>query len=186
MRVIAGRARSLPLKTPPGLDTRPTTDRIKETLFNLLNPYLSGSRFLDLFAGSGGIGIEAISRGAQEAVFVEKSKKSAAVIRQNLQFVKMEQEGQLLCMDVFAALRELETAARPCFDVVFMDPPYEKQLEQKVLKALSQSQLISPDTLLVAEASIGTDFSYLESMGYEVEKIKKYKTNVHIFLRKRT
>lgn len=186
MRVIAGRARSLPLKTPPGLDTRPTTDRIKETLFNILNPYLTGCCFLDLFAGSGGIGIEAISRGAREAVFVEKSKKAAAVIRQNLHFAKMEQEGQLLCMDVFAALLQLEAADRPCFDVVFMDPPYEKQFEQKVLKALCDSRLISPDTLLVVEAALGTDFSYLESMGYELEKIKKYKTNVHLFLRKRT
>ena len=84
MRVIAGSRRSIPLKTVPGLATRPTTDRIKETLFNILNPYLPGSRFLDVFAGSGGIGIEALSRGAAFCCFVEQSPAAAACIRENL------------------------------------------------------------------------------------------------------
>ena len=100
MRVIAGKARRLNLKTIPGIDTRPTTDRIKETLFNILQPELLECRFLDLFSGSGGIGIEALSRGASYAVFVEKNPKAAACIRENLAFTKLAEDGKLLNMDV--------------------------------------------------------------------------------------
>ena len=99
MRVIAGKARRLNLKTIPGIDTRPTTDRIKETLFNILQPELLECRFLDLFSGSGGIGIEALSRGASYAVFVEKNPKAAACIRENLAFTKLAEDGKLLNMD---------------------------------------------------------------------------------------
>ena len=88
MRVIAGTARSLPLKTPEGMDTRPTTDRIKETLFNMLQTKIGGSVFVDVFSGSGGIGIEAISRGASKAYFIEYDKKALACIKDNLNFTK--------------------------------------------------------------------------------------------------
>ena len=96
MRVIAGKARRLLLKTIEGQDTRPTTDRIKETLFNILNPDLPGSTFLDLFSGSGGIGIEALSRGAERAVFIEMNPKAAECIRENLQTTKLEEESPLV------------------------------------------------------------------------------------------
>ena len=89
MRVIAGSAKSMPLKTIPGTDTRPTTDRIKETLFNMLQPYLCDCRFLDIFSGSGAIGIEALSRGAYSCVFIEKNKKAAECIRENLKFTRL-------------------------------------------------------------------------------------------------
>ncbi|MCI8280480.1 MAG: 16S rRNA (guanine(966)-N(2))-methyltransferase RsmD [Lachnospiraceae bacterium] len=185
MRIIAGEAKSLPLKTLPGSETRPTTDRIKETLFNMIHPYLTGCRFLDLFAGSGSIGLEALSRGAKEAVFVERNKKAAAVIRENMEFTKLASGGRLYCMDVFAALRELEHQEQEPFDIVFMDPPYHQLLEKQVMEALLTSHLIAEHTLLIAEASRETDFSYLEDLGYELEKIKLYKTNVHTFIRKR-
>ena len=90
MRVIAGSARRLQLKTLDGIDTRPTTDRIKETLFNMIAPYIYDCMFLDLFSGSGGIGIEALSRGAREAVFVEKNPKAMACIKENLKFTRLE------------------------------------------------------------------------------------------------
>ena len=90
MRVIAGKARSLRLKTIEGMDTRPTTDRIKETLFNMLQPYMADCRFLDLFAGSGAIGIEALSRGADCCVFVEQQRKAADCIRDNLKFTRLD------------------------------------------------------------------------------------------------
>ena len=108
MRVIAGSAKSMPLKTIAGMETRPTTDRIKETLFNMLQPHLCESRFLDLFAGSGGIGIEALSRGADYCVFVEKNRKAAAVIRENLRFTKLEERGQIYTGDVVQVLAQLE------------------------------------------------------------------------------
>ena len=96
MRIIAGSARSLPLKTVPGMEVRPTTDRIKETLFNILNPELPGCRFLDLFAGSGQMGLEAVSRGAEAAVFVENSRKAAACIEDNIKFTKFTDRCTLL------------------------------------------------------------------------------------------
>lgn len=183
MRIIAGRARSLPLKTVPGMGTRPTTDRIKETLFNMLQPSLPQAVFLDLFAGSGGIGLEAISRGASRAVFVEQNRKAAACIQENIQFTGFVRESTLLCMDVMSALRQMEQNYR--FDLVFMDPPYNKLLEKQVLEYLKDSRMISEDTLIVAEASLETDFSYLEEYGFELIKMKKYKTNIHAFIQKR-
>ena len=137
MRVIAGKARRLNLKTIPGIDTRPTTDRIKETLFNILQPELLECRFLDLFSGSGGIGIEALSRGASYAVFVEKNPKAAACIRENLAFTKLAEDGKLLNMDVLQALRSLE--GKGVFDIIFMDPPYNNELERQVLEYLKDS-----------------------------------------------
>ena len=108
MRIIAGTARSLPLKALDGKDTRPTTDRIKETLFNILQSGISGCRFLDLFAGSGQIGLEALSRGAEYAVFVENSKKACAVIEDNIRFTKFGDKSRLLAMDALCAVRSLE------------------------------------------------------------------------------
>lgn len=108
MRVIAGSAKRLQLKTIDGLDTRPTTDRIKETLFNMISHEIADSCFLDLFSGSGAIGIEALSRGAKEAVFVEQNRKAMACIRENLTFTKLAKQSVLLEMDVLSALKRLE------------------------------------------------------------------------------
>ena len=107
MRVIAGKARSLRLKTIEGMDTRPTTDRIKETLFNMIQPSIADSRFLDLFAGSGGIGIEALSRGASCCVFVEQQRKAAECIRENLAFTRLKDSATLLVTDAVSAVRKL-------------------------------------------------------------------------------
>lgn len=183
MRVIAGKARRLPLKTLPGLDTRPTTDRIKETLFNILQPEIPFCRFLDLFSGSGGIGIEALSRGADYAVFVDKNPKACTCIKENLAFTKLTKDSKVLCMDALQAIRALDK--EPAFDCVFMDPPYGMELEKQVLAGLLGSSVIHKDTLLIVEADKKTDFSYVEDMGYELVRCKEYKTNKHIFLRKR-
>ena len=183
MRVIAGSARRTQLKTLEGMDTRPTTDRIKETLFNMIAPYLYDSIFLDLFAGSGGIGIEALSRGAEHATFVEKNPKACACIRENLAFTKLAEHGKLLNMDVLQALRSMEGQA--AFDCIFMDPPYNNELERQVLEYLQDSSLADEDTLIIVEADLHTDFSYVEELGYELSRSKEYKTNKHIFLHKR-
>lgn len=182
MRVIAGKAKRLQLKTVPGLDTRPTTDRIKETLFNMLQDEIYDSRFLDLFSGSGGIGIEALSRGASAAVFVENNRKAVECIQGNLQFTKLAGQARVLALDVFQALTRLEGEAP--FQIIFMDPPYDQAWEKRVLEALSDSSIVDEDTLIIVEASLGTDFSYLEELGYEVIKRKEYKTNTHMFLRR--
>lgn len=179
MRVIAGTAKRLPLKTVPGMDTRPTTDRIKETLFNMIAPSLADSRFLDLFSGSGAIGIEALSRGAAQAVFVEHNRRALACIQENLLFTGLSKRARVLPMDVLAGIRSLN--GQPAFTVIFMDPPYGKEYEKQVLQALKGSSLVDADTLLVIEASLETDFSYMESLGFQMIKEKRYKTNKHIF-----
>ena len=180
MRVIAGSARRLLLKTVEGMETRPTTDRIKETLFNMLQNDLYGARFLDLFAGSGAIGIEALSRGAKEAVFVEKNPKAAACIKENLAFTKLAEGGKLLNMDVLQALHSLE--GKGAFDIIFMDPPYNKELERQVLEYLQDSTVADENTLIIVEADLETDFSYAEGLGYKQLRSKEYKTNKHVFL----
>lgn len=183
MRIIAGKGRSLPLKTIEGMDTRPTTDRIKETLFNMLQSFLADCEFLDLFAGSGQIGLEAVSRGASRAVFVENGKRAAECIRDNISFTKFDDQCTLMNMDVMSALHQLEGKAH--FDVIFMDPPYGKQLEKEVLTYLSRSKMIDDGSLIVVEASLDTEFDYLEELGFFVDKLKVYKTNEHAFIRRK-
>lgn len=180
MRVIAGSAKRLQLKTLDGLETRPTTDRIKETLFNIISPYLYGCEFLDLFSGSGGIGIEALSRGARETVFVERNPKAVACIKDNLKFTKLEQKAVVIASDALFALRKLNGEKR--FDYIFMDPPYNQLLEKQVLEYLAESDLLKPGAVIIIEASKETDFSYLEAWGYSLLRRKEYKTNVHVFI----
>lgn len=181
MRVIAGTARSLVLKTIEGLDTRPTTDRIKETLFNMLAPYIYEGKFLDLFAGSGGIGIEALSRGASACTFIELNPKAVSCIKDNLKHTRLDDKANVLKYDAVSYVSGLKDID---YDVIFMDPPYGKDLEKNVLQVLSQKKFAA-DTLIVVEATLEEDFSYVESLGFDIIKEKKYKTNKHIFLEKR-
>ena len=182
MRIIAGSARSLPLKAVPGTETRPTTDRIKETLFNILQNDVPGSYFLDLFAGSGQIGLEALSRGAQYTVFVDSGKKPAACIADNIRFTGFDKTSRLYASDVISALRAMEGTYQ--FDIIFMDPPYQQNLEKEVLRYLSESSLLKKDTLIIVEAALQTDFDYLSEFGYTLARLKTYKTNEHAFIRK--
>lgn len=182
MRVISGTARSLKLKTLDTLETRPTQDRTKETLFNVLNPFLADCYFLDLFAGSGGIGIEALSRGAQSCIFVEQNPKAIECIEHNLSFTKLADRATVYRGDALAVLHQLGKS-KP-FHCIFMDPPYNKGLEKQVLTYLSKSTLIDDDTLIVVEASLETDFSYLSALGLKDYKRKQYKTNQHVFIQR--
>ena len=184
MRVIAGSARSLRLKTIEGIETRPTTDRIKETLFNMLNPYIPGSRFLDLFAGSGAIGIEALSRGASEAVFIDNNKKCVDCIKANLKFTKLEDRASVYNSTAASAIAMMDD--EDPFDIIFLDPPYDNLYEKDVLYALDDSKLVDEDTIIIVEASKETDFDYVEEeTNFEVYKEKVYKSNKHVFIRKK-
>lgn len=183
MRIIAGTARSLPLRAPEGMDTRPTSDQIKETLFNILQYDIPGCYFLDLFAGSGQMGLESLSRGGEYSVFVENNRKAAKCIEENIAFTKFDKSARLLVSDVVSALYTLEGKYK--FDIIFMDPPYNKGLEKEVLNFLSTSSLLKPDSIIIVEASTETSFEYLEEIGFEITKYKKYKTNVHVFLRRK-
>ena len=182
MRIIAGTARSLPLKTVEGLDTRPTTDRIKETLFNIIQDEIPGCYFLDLFAGSGQMGLEAVSRGAQYAVFVENNKKAAACVEDNIRFTKFTKETKLYNSDVLSALRAMEGKYR--FDIIFMDPPYKQEFEYDVLSYLKDSSLLKENGIIIVEASLDTAFDYLPDMGFTLKRLKTYKTNEHAFITK--
>ncbi len=182
MRVIAGSARSLPLKTPEGPDTRPTQDRIKETLFNMLQVDVPGCVFVDLFAGSGGIGIEALSRGAKKAYFIENAPKALACINDNLQFTKFTDQAVVLKQDAVAGLSGIFEKE---VDIIFMDPPYECGHEERVLAVLSGMKYVTEDTMIIVEASLQTDMDYAPDYGFEVYREKKYKTNKHIFLRRK-
>lgn len=181
MRVIAGKARRLLLKTMEGKELRPTTDRIKETLFNMINQDLPGCFFLDLFAGSGEIGIEALSRGAKLAVFMECDRKAAECIRENLETTKLLEEGVVMNCDALTGLKRLEDRGY-VFDFVFMDPPYKMDLERPILKYLSESRLISQDTVLIVEEALDEDFDYVASLGYRCKRVKFYRSNKHVFL----
>lgn len=181
MRVIAGRARSLKLKTPEGMDTRPTTDRIKETLFNMIQGEIPGCIFIDLFAGSGGIGIEALSRGASHAYFVENGKEAISCISDNLSFTKFSNDATLLKQDIFSALPMIHEKEA---DIIFIDPPYQAGYEEKIFKALLSQPYVTKNTLLILEAEIGRSMDFLKEMGYEVIKEKNYKSNKHVFVRK--
>ncbi len=151
MRVIAGKYRSRPLKGPGAQRLRPTSDRLRETLFNVLGPSVADSLFIDLFAGTGAVGIEAISRGARETIFVEASVKAARLIRENLNALEIHQGAELI---EASALRGLERMAtrRLLADFIFLDPPYEKTAEYlQVLEFLDASHLVAPRGIVIVE-----------------------------------
>ena len=136
MRVITGTARGMRLKELPGLETRPTTDKVKESVFNIVQFDVEGRRVLDLFGGTGQMGIEALSRGAASCTFVDVRKEAAAVIRANLAHTKLEEQGKVVQGDYLAFL----TGCREKFDLVFLDPPYGAGMLEKALEAIAKTQ----------------------------------------------
>lgn len=181
MRVIAGSAKRILLSAPSGFGTRPTTDRIKETLFNMIGTKLADCRFLDLFAGSGAIGIEALSRGAEQAVFVEREQEALQCIKHNLLRTKLDSRATVLKMDAAAAIRQL-AAEQKVFDIIFMDPPYRAKEAEKILELLSGKTICREDTIIIIEEARETDFSFAAGLGFEVQKEKIYGTSKHVFL----
>ena len=144
-------------------------------------PYIYDSIFLDLFSGSGGIGIEALSRGAKEAYFVEKAKPALRCIRENLRYTKLDKKAQVLATDVNSAIRQLETK-NVTFDHIFMDPPYKKGFEEEVLSIIDRSSICTEDTVVIVESSLDTEIPDFEKL--KVIRVKEYKTNKHTFLMK--
>jgi 16S rRNA (guanine966-N2)-methyltransferase len=165
MRIISGIYKGRRLKTVAGLEVRPTSDRLRETLFNILAPHLRESRFLDLCAGSGAIGIEAFSRGASEVVFADNSRHSCAVIKENLAMIGGRDKARIIQRDVLAAVKQLEdisasaatvveavsNGAANRFDIVYFDPPYASDLYTSVLCRLAGSPIIGEDSLVIVE-----------------------------------
>jgi 16S rRNA (guanine(966)-N(2))-methyltransferase RsmD len=148
MRVIAGEAKGRRLFSVAGESTRPITDRVKEALFNILADRVTGSRFLDLFAGTGGVGIEALSRGAGEATFIERRERAVMTIRRNLQVTRLAERARALRRDVFKFITSYSGEA---YDIIYVAPPQYKGLWARTLRALDGSPLLAPGTLVVAQ-----------------------------------
>ncbi|WP_332632214.1 16S rRNA (guanine(966)-N(2))-methyltransferase RsmD [Halalkalibacter flavus] len=150
MRVISGEKRGLPLKAVPGSSTRPTTDKVKESIFNMIGPYFSGGLALDLYAGSGGLGIEAISRGVNKTIFVDQNKKAIETIKQNLQQCQFEERSEVYRNDASRALKAL-IKREMAFSVIFLDPPYAKQNIVNEISIILDYQLLEQSGVIVCE-----------------------------------
>ena len=172
MRVIAGEYRSRQLKSLNTSNLRPTSDRLRETLFNVLSPDISGAHFLDLFAGTGAIGIEALSRGAQDVLFVEHHAAAAKLIRENLNALNIRRGASVLAMDAQRALeklqkRQIQQAQPFAYDFIFLDPPYAAAEQYlKVMNFLSTAPFVAPGTVVIAEHThkfeLPEEFSHLK------------------------
>ena len=148
MRVITGTARGVPLKAPKGMDTRPTMDQVKEGIFSAIQFEVEGRRVLDLFAGSGQMGIEALSRGAKSAVFVDMRQDACAVVRSNLEKTRLTPNAQVLRSDYLSYLSH----CRETFDLIFLDPPYADDLLERAVAHIARFDILAPDGIMIAES----------------------------------
>lgn len=169
MRVITGKARGVTLKTPEGLQTRPTTDRVKEALFSVIQFDVPTATVLDLFGGTGQLGIEALSRGAKRAVFVDESDKACRLIRENLKRTRMEQEGTVVRSDYLAYLSRCGEK----FDIIFLDPPYAEVFLENALKRITEIDILQSGGIIIAERPLGKDLPY-DFPGFTRSKDYKY------------
>ena len=183
MRVIAGTAKSIPLKAPEGLETRPTTDKIKETLFNILQFDIQGAQFLDIFAGSGAMGIEALSRGALSAIFVDEARNAELTINENLAKCRLKEKACVIRTGADNVERYIHRINRNEELIIFMDPPYNKGLEFNVLRRLLSSGIITEDTTVIIEEALNADMLKAEEIGFDIVREKKYKNQKHVFLK---
>ena len=145
----------------------------------MLQNDVPGAVFVDMFSGSGGIGIEALSRGARKAYFIENAPKAISCIEQNLAFTKFTDRAIVIKQDACAGLNNIYEKQ---IDIIFMDPPYDQEQEKRVLSVLRGMKYVTGETLIIVEASLQTDFDYLADLGFQVLKEKKYKTNKHVYI----
>lgn len=150
MRIIGGKYKGQHLVSFQADHIRPTTDRVKETLFNMIQSEIEGSRAVDLFSGTGSLGLEALSRGVESVLFVEKNKKSIAILQKNILKLKIDEPLQIINKDVFQFLKSYEG---PSFQLIFVDPPFTEQLADEVLEAICQSQIFAADSLVMIESA---------------------------------
>ena len=169
MRVITGKARGIQLKTPEGMQTRPTADRVKEALFSVLHFDLPGADVLDLFGGTGQLGIEALSRGAKSAVFVDQSEQACKLIRENLKRTRLEQQGRVIRSDYMDYLGR----CRESYDIILLDPPYAEVFLENALKRITEIDILRSSGIIVAERPLGKELPW-EFDGYTRSKDYKY------------
>ncbi len=169
MRVITGTARGVQLKTPDGMTTRPTADRVKEALFSIIQFEIPGARVLDLFGGTGQLGIEALSRGAKNAVFVDAGEPACKLIRENLKRTRLEQQGSVVRSDYLQYLNR----CREKFDIILLDPPYAEVFLENALKCITEIDILQSGGIIVAERPLGKDLPW-DFEGFTRSKDYKY------------
>ncbi|MBD0380402.1 16S rRNA (guanine(966)-N(2))-methyltransferase RsmD [Paenibacillus sedimenti] len=150
MRVISGSAKGRSLKAVPGMSTRPTTDKVKEAIFSMIGPYFDGGQVLDLFAGTGGLGIEALSRGMKKAVFIDIEKKSIDTIQHNLRAAGLVEQAEIYRNDAARALKALAKRGEK-FELVFLDPPYKMKVTAELITAMEEQGLLDEQVVIVVE-----------------------------------
>ena len=169
MRVITGKARGIVLKTPDGMATRPTADRVKEALFSIIQFDIPGARVLDLFGGSGQLGIEALSRDAKSAVFVDEREDACRLIRENLRRTHFEHQSRVIRSDYMAYLR----SCRETFDIILLDPPYAEVFLENALKMITEIDILESGGIIIAERPVEKELS-MDFFGYKRSKDYKY------------
>ncbi|MGT2829859.1 16S rRNA (guanine(966)-N(2))-methyltransferase RsmD [Streptococcus hillyeri] len=168
MRIVSGEFGGRPLKTLDGKNTRPTSDKVRGAMFNMIGPYFDGGRVLDLFAGSGGLAIEAVSRGMDTAVLVEKHSGAQAIVQENIKMTKVPEKFTLLKMEAERALSQLTGT----FDVIFLDPPYAKEQIVANIEAMDRLGLLGEDVMIVCETDKAVQLpEEIGSVGIWKEKI---------------
>ena len=181
MRVISGKARGVTLKPPTGMATRPTADRVKEAVFSIIQFDLPGASVLDLFGGTGQLGIEALSRGAKNAVFVDEREDACKLIKENLKRTKMEQQAQVIRSDYMAFLKN--TSNR--FDIIFLDPPYAEVFLENSLNLITQIDILQSGGIIVTERPVEKALLW-DFAGYNRSKDYKYGNTFITLFRKDT
>ncbi len=181
MRVVAGEYGGRRLKAVPGMKTRPTTDKVKEAMFNIIGPYLEGGQVLDLFAGSGGLSIEAVSRGADHATLVDRQYQAIKTIHENLSVTKEEDKFTVLKGDAYKMLTKLAKQEQG-FDYVFLDPPYKKQQILELMEQLKKLGLLNTDALIICETDQVADlpeeladFELIKKADYGITELTFYR-----------
>ena len=169
MRVITGSARGVVLKTPDGMTTRPTADRVKEALFSIIQFEVPAAKVLDLFGGTGQLGIEALSRGAKSAVFIDEREDACKLIKENLKRTKLEQDAKVVRMDYLDYLKRCKEK----FDIIFLDPPYAEVFLENALKCITEIDILQSGGIIVAERPLGKDLPW-DFEGYTRSKDYKY------------
>jgi len=179
MRVITGKARGVQLKTPEGMATRPTTDRVKEALFSIIHFDIPGARVLDLFGGTGQLGIEALSRGAKSAVFVDAGEPACRLIRENLRRTKLEANARVVRSDYLDYLKR----CRENFDIILLDPPYAEVFLENALKCIAEIDILQSGGIIVTERPLGKELP-LEFEGLTRSRDYKYGNTLLTIYRK--
>ena len=179
MRVITGKARGVQLKTPEGMLTRPTTDRVKEALFSIIQFEIPGSSVLDLFGGTGQLGIEALSRGAKRAVFVDEREDACKIIRENLKRTKLDDCASVVRSDYLSYLKK----CKETFQIILLDPPYVEVFLENSLKMITEIDILQSDGIIVAEYPVGKELPW-EFPGFSRSREYKYGNTLLTIYRK--